>query len=211
MGKSPLKSKTFWTNILAVGAMVVQSQTGFVVGPEYQVAALSLVNMVLRAVTREPLDWGQIGNKVPLVLFLLCSLSMTPMLSACGALKVVEEKPVLAELTVRVAAARVLEEHPTWAGPARDICADVIRALDESEQVDLGLLEKAVIERVPMERLTPEEQQLVAVLVSAVREEIEAELARKGVEVPEEARVRVAAVVGWIYQVADARLQSAEG
>ena len=44
-------SKTFWVNILACVALVVQSQTGFVVSLEEQTAGLAIINLVLRAVT----------------------------------------------------------------------------------------------------------------------------------------------------------------
>jgi len=56
-GKSFWKSKTFWTNIVAAGAVLVQMRYGFVIGLEYQAIVLSGVNMVLRAITHEPVSW----------------------------------------------------------------------------------------------------------------------------------------------------------
>ena len=56
-GKSPLLSKTLWVNILAVVAMLVQGQTGFIIDAEAQIAILGVINLVLRAITREPLNW----------------------------------------------------------------------------------------------------------------------------------------------------------
>ena len=47
-------SKTLWANAIALEALAVQLQTGFVVPPEYQVVVLSGVNIALRFVTRRP-------------------------------------------------------------------------------------------------------------------------------------------------------------
>ena len=44
-------SKTLWANAIALIALAVQLQTGFVVPPEYQVVVLSGVNIALRFVT----------------------------------------------------------------------------------------------------------------------------------------------------------------
>ena len=50
-------SKTFWINILAIVALIIQTQTGFVFSPEAQVSVLALLNIVLRAVTKAPIEW----------------------------------------------------------------------------------------------------------------------------------------------------------
>lgn len=52
------ESKTFWVNVIAIGAILLQSQTGFVATPEMQMAVLAMINIALRAITKEPLDWG---------------------------------------------------------------------------------------------------------------------------------------------------------
>ena len=57
--KSIFMSKTFWVNILAIVVMVVQTQTGFVIDAEYQAAVLMILNLVLRAITKQPVDWGK--------------------------------------------------------------------------------------------------------------------------------------------------------
>ena len=51
------KSKTFWANIIAVVALIFQTQFGFVISPEEQVAILGVINLILRAVTKEPITW----------------------------------------------------------------------------------------------------------------------------------------------------------
>jgi len=50
------KSKTLWVNIIAIIAMVIQAKYGFIVSLEEQVAALAIVNLVLRAVTHGGLE-----------------------------------------------------------------------------------------------------------------------------------------------------------
>lgn len=53
------KSKTFWVNVIAVGAIVAQSQFGYVLLPEGQVAILALINLILRKVTKEEIVWKE--------------------------------------------------------------------------------------------------------------------------------------------------------
>jgi low temperature requirement protein LtrA len=50
-------SKTLWVNLLSVIALVVQTQTEFIVDAEAQVALLGVINLVLRAVTKSHLNW----------------------------------------------------------------------------------------------------------------------------------------------------------
>ncbi|MGE4545824.1 MAG: hypothetical protein AB7D06_17165 [Pedobacter sp.] len=73
MGKAFYLSKTFWLNVLAIVALILQSYTEFVLSPEAQVAILGLINLILRAVTNEPLSWGNQTGRLapPLVLHLL--------------------------------------------------------------------------------------------------------------------------------------------
>lgn len=51
-------SKTLWVNALAIIALAVQVKTGFVVPPELQAGALSLINMALRLITKESIEWN---------------------------------------------------------------------------------------------------------------------------------------------------------
>jgi len=52
-------SKTFWVNILACAGLIGQSvmADGFVIAPEFQAMILTVVNMVLRFITKEELVW----------------------------------------------------------------------------------------------------------------------------------------------------------
>lgn len=54
-GKPFFKSKTFWTNMVAIVGTLVQMKYGFIISMEIQALALSLINLGLRAVTKEPI------------------------------------------------------------------------------------------------------------------------------------------------------------
>ena len=49
-------SKTLWINGIAVAAMIIQAQYGFVINPEEQLAILAVVNLIIRAITKEELE-----------------------------------------------------------------------------------------------------------------------------------------------------------
>lgn len=55
--KSIFKSKTFWVNFLAFIAFAVQKRWGFVMDEALQAQLLMIINVVLRAVTKEPVKW----------------------------------------------------------------------------------------------------------------------------------------------------------
>jgi fumarate reductase subunit C len=48
-------SKTIWINVIALAGLIVQTQTGFLLTPEVQAMALTLVNLAVRAVTKQEL------------------------------------------------------------------------------------------------------------------------------------------------------------
>ena len=56
-GKKWYYSKTFWANIIAGVAVVAQTSYGFVFPMEYQMLALSLVNMGLRKISTGAIAW----------------------------------------------------------------------------------------------------------------------------------------------------------
>ena len=45
------KSKTLWTNIIALIVLLVQAQYGFIILPEEQIAILAVINLILRGLT----------------------------------------------------------------------------------------------------------------------------------------------------------------
>lgn len=51
------KSKTFWVNVVAIVAMVLQSETNFIIPAEAQVSVLALINLILRSITKDEIDW----------------------------------------------------------------------------------------------------------------------------------------------------------
>jgi len=48
-------SKTVWINVIALAGLIVQTQTGFLLTPEVQAMALTLVNLAVRSVTKQEL------------------------------------------------------------------------------------------------------------------------------------------------------------
>jgi hypothetical protein len=53
------KSKTLWVNIIAIAGIIVRAELGYVLIPEGEVALLALINLVLRVITKEEIDWSQ--------------------------------------------------------------------------------------------------------------------------------------------------------
>lgn len=56
------KSKTLWVNLIAIIVLIVQNQLGYAISPELQGVILGAINIVLRAITNEPLDWSGQGT-----------------------------------------------------------------------------------------------------------------------------------------------------
>lgn len=50
------KSKTLWVNIVAIAAMIAQSNYGFIIAPEEQIAIIAVVNLIMRAITKSGLE-----------------------------------------------------------------------------------------------------------------------------------------------------------
>ena len=50
-------SKTVWINFFALAAIYLQTEFGFILSPELQASALTLINLGLRAVTKEQVTW----------------------------------------------------------------------------------------------------------------------------------------------------------
>jgi len=107
--KNILQSRTFWVNILAVVAMLVQTQTGFIVDPEAQGAILAVINVILRFVTKSVVVWGSHDSGGSSGLSSLCACLLAVMLlTSCSALhpntyKYVETTKVTAEGIAKIA------------------------------------------------------------------------------------------------------------
>jgi len=56
-GKVFYLSKTFWVNVLAIVALVVQYFTGWVMSAGLQATVLGILNILLRLVTKHPINW----------------------------------------------------------------------------------------------------------------------------------------------------------
>jgi hypothetical protein len=60
VGKKFYQSRTFWVNLIAAAVLIYQGVTGheFALSPEAQAVILAGINLVLRAITREPIVWS---------------------------------------------------------------------------------------------------------------------------------------------------------
>ena len=54
--KKWIRSKTLWVNLIAIVAIIIQAEYGFVVSPEIELMVLGAVNLVLRKLTNEGLE-----------------------------------------------------------------------------------------------------------------------------------------------------------
>jgi len=50
------KSKTFWVNVIALASMLARARFDLVLSAEEEIAILAIVNLVLRAVTKQGLE-----------------------------------------------------------------------------------------------------------------------------------------------------------
>ncbi len=86
--KSWYASKTLWINLLAIIALILQSQFGFILDPELQTAILGFINLILRIVTNSQLDWSTgprpSDNAPPPVVPLLALIATAALISACA-------------------------------------------------------------------------------------------------------------------------------
>lgn len=55
MGKKWYESKTVWVNIIAASALLAQLKWGFAIDSEMQALALTVVNVILRKLTKDPI------------------------------------------------------------------------------------------------------------------------------------------------------------
>lgn len=52
-------SKTLWANMIMIGALIAQAvNSSFVVSPEIQGGILAIVNVILRLITNQAIDWS---------------------------------------------------------------------------------------------------------------------------------------------------------
>lgn len=55
--KSYLTSKTLWANVVALVAIISAGQFEFILDPTMQASILVVMNIILRAITKEELVW----------------------------------------------------------------------------------------------------------------------------------------------------------
>lgn len=219
--KNPITSKTLWANLLGIGALLAQAKLGYVFAPEDQAIALAAINLVMRLITKQPLNWSapiknQAGKARHVLVFLLlvCSLIavMTlPLLPGCSTLTgKIANDDLATQFVVRATAGRVLDKHPNWIKETYRITSEVLHLGQQDQLVSLADLEQAVVERVHWKRLNLEEQDLLRALIASVRLDLERYQADRGVSDPGQSVVLVLKVLDWINQSAMLRLPQAD-
>lgn len=56
-GKKWYFSKTFWANIIAGLSVAAQLKFGFIIDPSYQMLGMTVINIILRKITKEEVVW----------------------------------------------------------------------------------------------------------------------------------------------------------
>jgi len=51
------KSKTFWVNLIAIGSIITRSEFGLILTVEGEIALLAIINLLLRKITKEKIEW----------------------------------------------------------------------------------------------------------------------------------------------------------
>jgi hypothetical protein len=115
----------------------------------------------------------------------------------------VEDHPALMELAVKASVSRVLAENPQWVNGAYDISESALILVNSSTETTLALLEEHVIKEIPWTEITPEEEILLRVLITAIKQEISNYLEKRGIDLNEERVVYIAQVMLWVNQTAE--------
>ncbi len=142
------------------------------------------------------------------LLMIVLSVAVTFAVGCSGITKIFEKHDVALELVVRATAGRILTENPAWVAPAQLITAEALALIDDDPLVSLAELEQTVVARINWNKLTPEEQALLRVLISGVRQDLEEHFRQKGISDPSGAAVRAAQILNWINQSATLRMSS---
>ncbi len=142
------------------------------------------------------------------LLLVALSIAVSVGFGCSGITKIFEKHDVALELVVRATAGRILTENPHWVVPAQLITAEALTLIDDDPLVSLAELEQSIVARINWNKLTPEEQALLRVLISGVRQDLEEHFRQQGISDPSGAAVRAAQILNWINQSATLRMSS---
>ena len=134
---------------------------------------------------------------------LLVGLIVLSLVTGCATFnKIVTNNELMSQLAVEAATARVIHDHPSWKASAVNITGHAIAAIDAKTTVSLADVESYVKAHVPWDKLQPEEQALVSVLITQVRQNLEDSFRAHGVELPESQLIAIREVLTWINETA---------
>lgn len=128
---------------------------------------------------------------------------LTLALAGCATFnRIVTNNELTVQLATEAATARVIHEHPSWKAQTVSIIGDAIGLIDSSALVQLDSVEAYVKDHIPWNKLMPEEQALVSILITQVRKNIEDTFRARAVTDPLQQMVEVRKVLGWINDAA---------
>ena len=213
-GKNPLTSKTLWVNLIAVAAMLAQGRYGFVIGPESQGYLLGAANLLLRVVTRQPLEWNLSKNEagwvqsmlLPWLLITCLLLALLPGCSGPNALIKIDGKVDQVEAAlIQTAVGVALTAKPEAVPPAYAVSTAILARIDGGS-VLLSGLDAAVQSEVDDLDLLTAEKQSVMDLVSVIRATIISKLEEEGITDIDQRLVVVKQVIEIVRASAASRL-----
>lgn len=141
------------------------------------------------------------GVFLSVIVFHICFVLL---FSACSLLK--PENELALELVVRASTARLLEEKPSWISETFRITEGALLLLEADPEIILDDLEKYVISEIKWDKLLPEEQEILKVVISTIKKDIIDYFDSKGYKNPELVNIRVANILLWINQTAQVRM-----
>jgi hypothetical protein len=83
-------SRTLWFNLIAGIALIVQSQFGFLIDVDAQAGLLTVINLALRVITSQPLEWktespaGNTAGRSRLSLLVFLAFAALWLITACA-------------------------------------------------------------------------------------------------------------------------------
>ena len=134
----------------------------------------------------------------------LVTLLLVVSLSGCAAYQAVTKSPVI-EAAVRTSVGRVLENNPSWVGPAYRYTAMAISTIKGNEIVDVDVLDSLFVSMID-DQLLPEERDIAVMLFEDIKTGVIADMERRGITDPSEQAMYALQVLSWINQSASFRL-----
>lgn len=118
--KSWYLSKTIWFNAIAAIAILLQTRYGFVIDLEAQSGILAVVNLILRVITKGPIEWAQTNAsaqggfiRLPLLLIVSLLICASLLIAGCSTTRTVSPVPAATDSPMVLAGKSLLAVKST--------------------------------------------------------------------------------------------------